>query len=1014
MVSKNKILKLSAFSLAFALLFLLPLISAGVCPGGMTGSGTSASPCKIVNWTGLNAIRSNLTLTYNLTTNLNTSTADYTGLGDSWVPVGNTSKVFTGSLRGNKFTISNLTIPDNTLSDVGLFGTFTTGTISNLNLNVDSISGSSSTNIGGLVGNDRGTIINCSVTVYGSIDGGEYAFAGGLAGFQDVGSINNCSATIYGSINGYYTGGLLGDRIGGAPGIGVTNSSAIIKSGSLIHGSYVAGGLVGNNEGPYGGGIYGNSYVLVEDSANLTGDSGVGLLAFNGGGTFADTCYALIQDTIYGNITFLNWNVIGAGNILDYIQINNNSAYIDSVSQPGFNVAANVTLQGLKTNFANPKIFKDDAICTDCYNFTSLNAGIVKFNVSSWSNYSIEDLGCVGATKTFVCGDEVTESCTLNGDLIAANYQSVINVTGSLSPDATGIYVENGTYNGYPAYEREDSLVWIWAPIDGSTWIISDAPGNMITTLGEAGNWFGGSNVIGTYEGFINCIGTATAEWANISTSGICFNIATDNVTIDLTGFNITGNIDTSKSGDRAYTNLTLKNGIIFGNVLLIGADNEGGFGFDGGNVVITNSTITSISSIGGNGIYSYAGSSGTITVSDSTISTIIAIGGIGGDLGGNGGLVTITNSNIVTINTTGGTAPGGGGNGGTTIISNSNITTINAPGGPAEVGWGGNGGNVNITNSILNLSSISINIAGGSADVSGVSGTLILNQTSLYNSFGEIKFSYVSTQQTSFNSILSITNNSAYVNSGSYVDYNKSANITLLNLPTNFTNPVILKNGVQCPAGQCYNFTSLNAGNVTFNVTSWSNYSVGEGGDLISPNVTLSKPLNNYYNNTSSPINITFQCNVTDETNLKNISLYITNSTNSGFSLNQTAIITGLFNSTSWTLSLANGNYTWNCLAYDDAENPDWGDTNRSLIVNYVPISPNPVISDELSRTFVKLLIGFLSLIVFFAAIGFIFHIIGGNFTSISLETAMKFFVILIIATFMYVTLINYITSLL
>ena len=39
--------------------------------------------------------------------------------------------------------------------------------------------------------------------------------------------------------------------------------------------------------------------------------------------------------------------------------------------------------------------------------------------------------------------------------------------------------------------------------------------------------------------------------------------------------------------------------------------------------------------------------------------------------------------------------------------------------------------------------------------------------------------------------------------------------------------NPEIKKDGAACTT--CHNFTSLNAGTVIFNVTGWSNYSIGE-----------------------------------------------------------------------------------------------------------------------------------------------------------------------------------------
>ena len=102
------------------------------------------------------------------------------------------------------------------------------------------------------------------------------------------------------------------------------------------------------------------------------------------------------------------------------------------------------------------------------------------------------------------------------------------------------------------------------------------------------------------------------------------------------------------------------------------------------------------------------------------------------------------------------------------------------------------------------------------------------------------------------------------------------------------------------------------------------------------SPNVTLNYPTADYSDNTSDPVNVTFNCSATDDNGLTNISLYITDSINQSFDLNQTTNVSGTDNSTTWTLSLNNGNYTWNCLAYDSADNNDWDD-NRTIEVNYI-----------------------------------------------------------------------------
>jgi len=106
---------------------------------------------------------------------------------------------------------------------------------------------------------------------------------------------------------------------------------------------------------------------------------------------------------------------------------------------------------------------------------------------------------------------------------------------------------------------------------------------------------------------------------------------------------------------------------------------------------------------------------------------------------------------------------------------------------------------------------------------------------------------------------------------------------------------------------------------------------------DTIPPNATLNKPAPNYVNDSLPPINVTFNCSATDAMNLSNISLYITNSSNQAFSRNQTTTVSGTSASAQWTLELKAGNYTWNCLAKDKAGNQDWGDQNRSVIINEV-----------------------------------------------------------------------------
>src|SRR3972149_7602420 len=96
-----------------------------------------------------------------------------------------------------------------------------------------------------------------------------------------------------------------------------------------------------------------------------------------------------VKNSNFGVINYISAVNRTGTNLTNDIRIGNNSATVESTSNNGLNRSANVTLYGLPTTFINPIIFKNGIQCTDCYNFTSLNAGTVKFNVSSWSNYSI-------------------------------------------------------------------------------------------------------------------------------------------------------------------------------------------------------------------------------------------------------------------------------------------------------------------------------------------------------------------------------------------------------------------------------------------------------------------------------------------------------------------------------------------------------------------------------------------------------------------------------------------------
>ncbi len=211
------------------------------------------------------------------------------------------------------------------------------------------------------------------------------------------------------------------------------------------------------------------------------------------------------------------------------------------------------------------------------------------------------------------------------------------------------------------------------------------------------------------------------------------------------------------------------------------------------------------------------------------------------------------------------------------------------------------------------------------------------LNVMIYSNNYGEIKWENkgnlsisaplgIGTNLYLENNTLGLADNSLLSN------LNTSAQLTFYGLGYGST-PQLLKNGIRCDNSSLCN-VSYSTGTLYANVSSFSNYTTQETPDS-SPTVTLVNPAVNYINDSATITEINFSCNATDDIQLQNISLYITNSTNESFTLNQTTNITGTTNSTSWSLNLTAGNYTWNCLAYDNALQSDW-DTNRTILLNY------------------------------------------------------------------------------
>lgn len=207
--------------------------------------------------------------------NCETNKESYTS-GAGWLPIGNSSNPFTGTLDGNGKIISNLYIYRQGFGTVaGLFGVIDgPGIIANLGLEEVNVTGSHG--VGGLAGyNTQGNITDSYST--GSVVGQNDV--GGLVGGNGGNITNSYSAVV---LRGLSTsvGGLVGSNNGKIAGSYSTGNAAGVSA---------VGGLIGFNIG----GTATNSY----STGNTTGVSAVGgLVGSNAQGTVKES-YAT------GNVT---------------------------------------------------------------------------------------------------------------------------------------------------------------------------------------------------------------------------------------------------------------------------------------------------------------------------------------------------------------------------------------------------------------------------------------------------------------------------------------------------------------------------------------------------------------------------------------------------------------------------------------------------------------------------------------------------------------------------------------
>ena len=226
--------------------------------GELTGSGTEDDPYKIATAADLlefadKVNNKNQTSAWaELTADIDLSSVCSKEKGN-WTPIGNSSNEYRGTFNGAGHTISGLYI-DSSDNDQGLFGYVgSSGKVQNL-----SVSGSvkGDDNVGGVVGQNRGSVENCYNTGAVNSSGNR---VGGVVGYNSSGTVKNCYNTGAVNSSGNWVGGVVGVNSGS-----VTNC---YNTGAVSGSDWYVGGVVGwNDRGTVTncyntGKVSGNSYV---------------------------------------------------------------------------------------------------------------------------------------------------------------------------------------------------------------------------------------------------------------------------------------------------------------------------------------------------------------------------------------------------------------------------------------------------------------------------------------------------------------------------------------------------------------------------------------------------------------------------------------------------------------------------------------------------------------------------------------------------------------------------------
>ncbi len=470
------------------ILILMVIMSIFIVGGVYGVDGDGDGYLDITNCSDLQNINLNLTANYELVNNIDCSDTINWNAGEGFQPIGNDTNMFTGSLDGNNFAISDLFIDLSSEDNVGLFGYVDGASIINLGIINLNISGNDY--VGGLVGYAIEVDIDDCYTT-GFVDS-IWGDVGGLVGNIDLGSINNS----------YSSASVTGDTLVGGL-IGMTWDSSIV-----VQNSYATGDVTGAS---FVGGLVGEAY---GDILNCTANGTIIGVEFVGG------LLGALDDNLFDS--YATGAVTGAGQS-----------------------TGGLVGQSYSTGNINNSYATGDVVSTGTY-----VGGLVGYGSGTIRNsYSI---GNVTASDDYIVGglvgetdNTVIENCYATGDVTGKGYVGglIADFDGSINNSyATGDVVSTedrvggfigSCYSG-PVYNSY-ALGNVSAGDDGTNSDVGGFAGYMydecfIYNSFSTGDVTGTGNRVGGFAGYMNSILT-NVYWYNRSQSLDCYSGGNENCT---------------------------------------------------------------------------------------------------------------------------------------------------------------------------------------------------------------------------------------------------------------------------------------------------------------------------------------------------------------------------------------------------------------------------------------------------------------------------------------------------